>query len=168
LSFVVALCASSPRSSRVHAQLRHGDRGQIVEDTEVAGLDVLQVLVGLDRVEDLALDVALVGLLISPEVQTSVGVRLRVPEPDLREESGKGRERRRVRPARLPELLLRDAIQSERDHLRMHVRLPSSARPIAGTSSVRRTIRTPLARIMRDLPRIQPKGASTGSRPPRT
>ncbi len=36
-----------------------------------------------DRVEDLALDVALVGLLIGPEVQTSVRVRLRVPEPRL-------------------------------------------------------------------------------------
>ena len=48
-------------------------------ETGVPGL----VLVGLDRVEDVALDVALVDLLIGPEVQTSVRVRLRVPEPGL-------------------------------------------------------------------------------------
>src|SRR5207249_2488065 len=103
---------------------------------------------------DLALDVALVGLLVGPEVQTSVGVRLRVPEPDLREESGKGRERRRVRPGSLVELLLRDAPQPERDHLCMHRPLPCSGPgPIARTASVTRTIRMPPARIMRELPR---------------
>ena len=50
---------------------------RVIEDSEIAGLDVLQVLVGLDRVEDLARDVAPVGLLIGPDVQTSVRVRLR-------------------------------------------------------------------------------------------
>src|SRR5438067_2233283 len=44
----------------------------------------------------------------------------------------------------------------------MCVSLPPP-RPIAGTALVRRTIRTPLARIMRDLPRIQPKKGRTGT-----
>ena len=55
------------------------------------------------------LDVALVGLLVVPQVQTSIGVGLGVPEPDLRQQAGKLRERWRIRAARLPELLLRDA-----------------------------------------------------------
>src|SRR5439155_17921622 len=54
-------------------------RRKVAREPGVPGL----VLVGLDRVEDVALDVALVGLLIGPEVQTSVRVRLRVPEPGL-------------------------------------------------------------------------------------
>ena len=56
-----------------------GSRRKVARETGVPGL----VLVGLDRVEDVALDVALVGFLIGPEVQTSIGVRLRVPEPAL-------------------------------------------------------------------------------------
>src|SRR5439155_3264531 len=117
---LLATESKSPLSGRhLRQPARHVRR--ILEHVEVHGGDVREVRVGRDRRKELALAELLHRLAARPRVDTPVGVRSAVREPDLRDQPRHVRERRRELVADPAVIGLAQILQAELDDLDVHL-----------------------------------------------